>query len=64
MARTREAPPPSRKVRVERSIMFHPGARYAWSTFKARSVEAVRHAMVGWIDDLATAAKKAIDPRP
>ena len=45
-------------------FMFWPVAHYAWETFKERSLVAVRQAMAGWIDDLATAAKEAIDPTP
>ena len=51
-------------VRVERMFMLRPVAHYAWETFKERSILAARQAMAGWIDDLATAAREAIDPTP
>jgi hypothetical protein len=41
-----------------------PAAHYAWETFKERFLAAIRQAMAGWIDDLATAAKQAIAPTP
>ena len=41
-----------------------PEAHYAWETFKERFLAAVRQAIAGCIDDVATAAKKAIAPTP
>ena len=37
---------------------------YAWKSFKERGGAAMREAATGCIDDLATALKEAIAPKP